>query len=40
MIRPVPIYIKSIDNEKTNLGQAGQAILPSQTMYDNNVYTL
>jgi hypothetical protein len=25
-------------NEKTNLGQAGQAFLPSQTLYDNSIY--
>ena len=35
-----PIYTEPIANEKTNLGQAGQAFLPSQTMYDNSTHEL
>jgi len=31
----VEYYTESLDNEKINLGQAGQAFLPSQTLYDN-----
>lgn|GEM_PF-4233203 len=33
-----PIYTEPMANEKTNLGQAGQAFLPSQTLYDNSIY--
>ncbi len=33
-----PSYTESIANEKTNLGQAGHAFFPSQTLYDNNVH--
>jgi putative DNA primase/helicase len=35
-----PVYTKPMANEKTDLRQAGQAFLPSQTLYDNNAHPL
>ena len=33
-----PSYTESIADEKTKLGQAGQALLPSQILYDNSAH--